>query len=81
MEAEKVNTSEKALPIRIEKVRTNGKTTYCVKGRIDTLTSPELQKAFDQGFEEQEKNIILNLKDVEYLSSAGLRVILYVKKE
>ncbi|MBR2734824.1 MAG: STAS domain-containing protein, partial [Clostridia bacterium] len=34
----------------------------------------------DQGFENEENKIILDFKNVEYMSSAGLRVVLYAKK-
>ncbi len=53
----------------------NGTATYAMSGRLDTGTSTafgeELQSAFDDKL-----NIILDGAELEYISSAGLRVLL-----
>ena len=61
------------------------KTIYDISGRVDTQTAPDLQDILDSdldNFEQNQKkvNLVLNMKNVEYLSSAGLRTVLYVKK-
>lgn len=50
-----------------------------VSGRLDTTTAPELELALKQ-IEPAKQILHLNLKDVEYVSSAGLRVILLAHK-
>ncbi len=50
-----------------------------VEGRVDTTTSPQLQTALLQAFQKG-KNIILDLKHVEYISSSGLRALLIGQK-
>ena len=45
-----------------------------LNGRLDSLTSPEAEQIFLQTAERFEK-IILNRGGVEYVSSAGLRII------
>ncbi len=54
---------------------------FKVKGRLDSQTSPEFEdkivKAFDKGIQK----IIFDFKDMEYISSAGLRVILKATKD
>ncbi|MBR1537583.1 MAG: STAS domain-containing protein [Treponema sp.] len=50
-----------------------------VSGRLDTTTSPELEMALKQ-IPPAKQILHLNLKDVEYVSSAGLRVILLAHK-
>lgn len=50
-----------------------------VKGRIDTNTSPQLQGAVLAAFQ-QSKEVELDLQDVDYVSSAGLRVFLIGQK-
>ena len=50
-----------------------------LKGRLDTSTSPELDKCF-KGEEIKEHVVVLDFKDLEYISSAGLRVVLAIKK-
>lgn len=46
-----------------------------LSGRLDTVTSPDLQKELEPLLTEAQK-IILDLADLEYISSAGIRVVL-----
>lgn len=50
-----------------------------VEGRLDTNTAPELEMALKQ-IEPAKQTLHLNLKGIEYVSSAGLRVILLAHK-
>ena len=50
-----------------------------VIGRLDTTTAPELETEFKQSLDGVEK-LILDFAELEYLSSAGLRVILGAQK-
>lgn len=53
--------------------------TFELVGRLDTSTSVELDNKFQE--EKIDENIIvLDFKELEYISSAGLRVILKIKK-
>lgn len=64
--------------INIEKE--NGVTVLKIEGRLDTTTAPELEKAInDEG--EALKNLVLDFKGVDYISSAGLRVLLTAQKK
>ena len=49
-------------------------------GRLDTSTSGSAQDKLVQWVKDGETKIILNLKDLEYVSSAGLRVFLVISK-
>ena len=54
--------------------------TIALEGRLDTLTAPELQKELD-GYQLSEiSEIVLDLSKLEYISSAGLRVLLAAQK-
>ena len=70
-----------------EKMRDETKVFYDVSGRIDTQTAPDFQDEIDECLAESEKdfenkiNLTLNFKDVQYVSSAGLRTLLYIKKK
>lgn len=50
-----------------------------VEGRVDTTTAPELEKKIDENLEGI-KNLTLDLAKLEYISSAGLRVLLKEQK-
>ncbi|MBS7354082.1 MAG: STAS domain-containing protein [Solobacterium sp.] len=61
----------------INKVADNGKLKVAISGRLDTTTAPELEKELDfTGI----TSVEFDLADLEYVSSAGLRVILMVQK-
>lgn len=51
-----------------------------VLGRIDGLTSGELKRTIDQAAIDGHRDLVLNMSDVTYMSSAGLRVILQTHK-
>ena len=52
--------------------------TLC--GRLDTVTAPQLDKAINEDIQGA-KSLILDLKEIEYISSAGLRVLLSAQKK
>lgn len=51
-----------------------------VAGRLDTITAPMLDKTINEDIPGV-KNLILDLKEVAYVSSAGLRVLLSAQKK
>ena len=54
-------------------------TTIEIVGRLDTTTAPSLEKTINEDIVGT-KNLILDLKGLEYISSAGLRVLLGAQK-
>jgi anti-sigma B factor antagonist len=54
---------------------------FKVKGRLDSKTSSEFEDKITESFKNSAKNMIFDFNDLEYVSSAGLRVILKAKKE
>lgn len=52
-----------------------------VKGRLDAASSPQLQAAIDSVIEGGHFKLLLNFSDVDYLSSAGMRLMLAVSKK
>jgi anti-sigma B factor antagonist len=46
-----------------------------VKGRVDSETAPELDDALTKLLQDNRNKIVLNLQDVNFMSSAGLRAM------
>ena len=63
----------------IEKNLNGTEMTVTIVGRLDTTTAPELEIALKESFEGVEK-LVLDFACLEYLSSAGLRVLLAAQK-
>ena len=63
----------------IEKILNGETATLVVSGRLDTLSAPELEKDVD-GITADLKELIFDMKGLEYVSSAGLRIILKAQK-
>ena len=51
-----------------------------VVGRLDTTTAPALEKAIQENVQDA-KHLILDFTGLEYISSAGLRVLLSAQKK
>ena len=63
----------------INKKLEQAKLTVAPIGRLDTTTAPELENELDSSLEGV-KELVLDLSELSYISSAGLRVILKVQK-
>ncbi len=60
--------------------KTEGKTlNIALEGRLDTTTAPQLEAELKQSISDNEK-LILDFAKLEYISSAGLRVLLAAQK-
>ena len=64
----------------IEKTVDEKKLTLKVEGRLDTTTAPELEAEFAK-IPDQTNEIVIDFEGLEYISSAGLRVLLAVQKK
>ncbi len=52
-----------------------------VAGKIDATTSDKLEDTLVDLLEQGQQNIILNLAEAQYISSAGLRVLVVITKQ
>ena len=64
----------------IEIKRNAEETIIELAGRLDTTTAPALDKTINNDVEGT-KNLVLHFKSLEYISSAGLRVLLSAQKK
>ena len=55
-------------------------TIIAIAGRLDTITAPVLEKTINEDVADAKK-LVLDLKGLEYISSAGLRVLLGAQKK
>ena len=60
--------------------RNNTQLTVNIQGRLDTLTAPELEEKLEDALDGVEE-LVFDLEGLKYISSAGLRVFLSVKKQ
>ncbi len=66
--------------MKIQKDRKDQELTVTLNGRLDTTTAPILEKELQQSWTDI-SSLILDLKELDYISSAGLRVILAAQKQ
>lgn len=66
--------------MNIEIKNNASETVIEIAGRLDTTTAPALDKAIREDIGDTE-NLVLDIKDLEYISSAGLRVLLSAQKQ
>ena len=64
----------------IEIKRNAEETVIVIVGRLDTTTAPVLDKTISDDLGDTTK-LVLDLKGLEYISSAGLRVLLSAQKK
>ena len=65
--------------MKIQKTKNGKVLTIALEGRMDSVTAPELKAVLDEELPGPEK-LILDIKELQYISSAGLRVILSADK-
>ena len=63
----------------IDKQINGSELTLSLTGRLDTTTAPELEAVIKENITGV-TNLVMNFAGLEYLSSAGLRVILSAQK-
>ena len=59
----------------------NGITQIIIKGRLDAQTAPEADRLIKDAVGQEKIRLLFDLCDLEYISSAGLRLILKTAKE
>ena len=66
--------------MEITKKKENNVCELGVIGRLDTTTAPQLEDALKELFAEEVNDLVLDLSNLDYVSSAGLRVLLFAQK-
>ncbi len=64
--------------MKIIRTENGNELTLSLEGRLDTLTAPQLE---NENIADSVNTLTLNLAKLEYISSAGLRVVLTLHKK
>ena len=64
----------------INKLQEGNTLIVALEGRLDTMTSPELEKELKESMDGVE-SLVLDFGKLDYISSAGLRVLLSAHKQ
>ncbi len=63
----------------ITKTKQDSVLTVQLEGRLDTITAPQLEKELQDSLTDI-KSLVLDFEKLDYISSAGLRVLLSAQK-
>ena len=66
--------------LNINKTFGDGKALFALEGRLDTTTAPELETALKESLDGVAE-LTLDFEKLDYISSAGLRVLLTAQKQ
>lgn len=67
--------------MEIEKRKEKNILVISVKGRLDAVTAPDLEKDLLEALSGGEKELLMDLSGLQYISSAGLRTLLVIAKK
>lgn len=67
--------------MEIKREIVNGVNVLALLGRVDELSTMEVQAAFQHLIDQNADKVVLDLSGVEYISSSGLRVLLFVYRK
>ena len=65
--------------LTINKSFADTKLTVALEGRLDTTTAPELEQSLQESISDVSE-LVMDFEKLEYISSAGLRVLLSAQK-
>ena len=65
--------------LNIQKSVEGSKAVFTLEGRLDTVTAPDLEKELKASLDGI-KGLVMDFENLEYISSAGLRVLLSAQK-
>ncbi len=67
--------------MEITQEKTNDVVVISLKGRLNVTTTAELEQVFAKLIEEKQSKVLVECRELEYISSAGLRVLLTAAKQ
>jgi anti-anti-sigma factor len=70
----------KVVAVQVSELRREGVLILGLDGRLDAASSPLLERKINSFLDSGQAKLIMNFDHVEYLSSAGMRLLLVVSK-
>lgn len=67
--------------MEITETKSGGITTVAIRGRIDSATAGTLKERLSKAMESVPARLVIDFRDVAYISSAGFRTLLIVAKQ
>lgn len=67
--------------MEISQEKVNDIAVVSLKGRLNVTTTAELEQVFTKLLEEKQTKVLIECRELEYISSAGLRVLLTAAKQ
>lgn len=61
--------------------KNKGSPIFRIEGKLDATSSPQLEKGIHATLEQGAKNILIDFSNIDYLSSAGMRLLLSMTKK
>ena len=65
--------------MKIDKIQNGTELTFALEGRLDTTTAPQLEMEVNSSLGDVTK-LVFDFANLEYISSAGLRLLLSAQK-
>lgn len=59
----------------LQKIEHPNATIFHIKGRLDSVSTPDLEQRVTVCLDQGAKNLILDFSELDYINSAGLRVL------
>ena len=69
------------MALNVTWARNDGVLVARLAGRVDTANSMECAKILNEATDSDEQSLVLNLSELTYLSSAGLRILLMTARK
>src|SRR5262245_22455977 len=69
------------MPFSVSSSVTNGIAQVTLVGELDAGSAPQFKAAIEQAASEKPRRLVLMLAGLEYMASAGLRVLIFAKQK
>ena len=76
-----INKKQTGCKMEIIQEKVNDVAIVEIKGRLDVTTASDLEQVFTKLLSENQNKVLVECRELEYISSAGLRVLLSAAKQ